>query len=106
MEITQEEKDGVSIVRLSGEVDMRSSPELREALLTVTQAKPPRLIVSLERVPYIDSAGIATLIECFKNVRHYGGRFSLVGVNENIYPVFEMARLSDVFDLQRDVTLD
>ena len=106
MEISREEKDGAVVVRLTGEVDMRSSPELREELLGVTRTQPPRVIVSLEHVRYIDSSGIATLIECFKNVHRYGGRFRLVGVNEDVYPVFELAHLTEVFDLRRDVTLD
>jgi len=106
MEITREEKDGLVVLRLTGEVDMRSSPELREELLGVLRGKPARVIVSLEHVRYIDSSGIATLIECLKNVKHYGGRFSLAGVNEDIYPVFELAHLTDVFELTREVKLD
>ena len=106
MEITREEKGGVSVVRLGGEVDMRSSPELRAVLLALAKDKAPHIAVSLEHVRYIDSSGIATLIECLKNVTRYHGAFTLIGVNDDIYPVFELAHLTEVFDLRRDETLD
>ncbi|HUW58777.1 MAG TPA: STAS domain-containing protein [Planctomycetota bacterium] len=106
MEFTREDRDGLTLVRLTGEVDMRSSPELRKGLLQVAKESVPHVAVSLEHVTYIDSSGIATLIECLKNVSRYGGKLTLIGVNEDIYPVFELAHLHDVFDLHRDVTID
>ena len=106
MEIARKDKDGLTLVTLSGEVDMRSSPELRKTLLQVAKESVPRVAISLEHVTYIDSSGIATLIECLKNVSRYDGELILIGVNEDVYPVFELAHLQDVFDLRRDVTLD
>ena len=106
MEFTREDKDGLTVVALKGEVDMRSSPDLRKGLLQVSKESVPHVAISLEDVSYIDSSGIATLIECLKHVSQYGGKLTLFGVNENIYPVFELAHLHDVFDLRRDVTLD
>ena len=101
MEITREDKPDVVIVKLSGDVDMRSSPHLREELRELTRARAPRIEVSLEGVTYIDSSGIATLIEGLKNAHPYQGRFTLTGVNDNIYPVFELAHLTSVFDIKR-----
>ena len=106
MEITQEEQNGAAVVRLKGDVDMRSSPALRETLGALAKQRAPKVVVSLEQVPYIDSSGIATLIECQKNVHRYHGGFRLVGVNDNIYPVFELAHLTQVFDIRRDAALD
>ena len=106
MEFSREDKDGITIMRLRGEVDMRSSPELRKALSQVTDESVPHVVISLEEVSYIDSSGIATLIECLKHVAQYGGKLTLIGVNEDIYPVFELAQLHQVFDLRRDTTMD
>jgi anti-sigma B factor antagonist len=106
MEITRESKNDAVVVRIKGDVDMRTSPELRQELQAVSKGNPTRVIVSLEHVGYIDSSGIATLIECLKNVHHQGGKLSLVGVNADIYPVFELAHLTEVFDIRRDATPD
>ena len=106
MEFTREDRKDVTVVSLKGEVDMRSSPELRAVLLKVAGQSVPKLAVNLEGVTYIDSSGIATLILCLKHVSQYGGRLLLIGVNEDIYPVFELAHLQDVFDLHRDMKID
>ena len=105
MEVSKEDINGAVVVNVSGEVDMRSSVDLRKALVEVTAKKQPHIAVSLEKVTYIDSSGIATLIDCLKNVAQYGGKLSLIGVNEKIYPVFELAQLVNVFDISRENTL-
>ena len=106
MKLEQKEEEGLIQVSLEGEVDMRSSPELRDELLAVAKKKIPRVAINLEQVSYIDSSGIATLIQCLKHVAEYGGKLTLIGVNDDIYPVFELSHLQDVFDLRREATID
>jgi len=106
MEFTREEKQDLTIVHLTGEVDMRSSPELRKELREVSDTSVPQVAINLQNVSYIDSSGIATLIECLKHVAQYGGKLTLIGVNDDIYPVFELAHLTDVFELKRDLSID
>lgn len=105
MEVTREDADGVTIVKVSGEVDMRSSVELRKELAVVAATSAQHVAISLQGVTYIDSSGIATLIDCMKKVSHYGGKLTLFGVNDRIYPVFELAQLVNVFDIRRENTL-
>ena len=106
MELNQKAQNGFVVVGVKGEVDMRTSPELRKYLLPMAKGPAPRVAVDLAGVRYIDSSGIATLIECLKNVSHQGGKFLLIGVNDDIYPVFELAHLLNVFDLRRDTKID
>jgi len=58
---------------------------------------PARLVVDLSRVTYIDSSGLAVLIEGMQNVEEYGGKLTLAGMNENVLSIFEMARLDQFF---------
>ena len=58
---------------------------------------PARLVVDLSRVTYIDSSGLAVLIEAMQNVEEYGGKLTLAGMNENVLSIFEMARLDQFF---------
>ena len=102
MEVKHEMTDEGTLVRVGGDVDMRSSPELRAVLLQACRQKDGRIIVDLADVRYIDSSGIATLVECLKNCGRRGGTLTLTGVNERIYPVFELAHLHTVFDIRRD----
>jgi anti-sigma B factor antagonist len=67
------------------------------ALGAMIDTKPQRLVVDLAKVTYIDSSGLAVLIEGMQNVEAYGGKFILAGIQENVKPIFEIARLDQVF---------
>ena len=89
--------DEPNVLPLEGEIDLHVSPRVAESLRTLTEKKPERLVVDLSRVTYIDSSGLAALIEGMQNVEAYGGKFVLAGVQENVRPIFEIARLDQVF---------
>ena len=82
---------------LEGEIDLHVSQGIAASLKTLTDAKPPTLVVDLSRVSYIDSSGLAVLIEAMQNVGAYGGKFALAGLQEGVRPIFEIARLDQVF---------
>lgn len=89
--------DEPNVLPLEGEIDLHVSPRVAASLRTLTEQKPARLVVDLSRVTYIDSSGLAALIEAMQNVEAYGGKFVLAGVQENVRPIFEIARLDQVF---------
>lgn len=103
MEISQREVGEATVVELSGDVDMHSSPEARRAFLALIDAKTPKIVVDLSNVTYIDSSGLATLVECVQGLSKYDGALRLVGVNEKIRDVFLLARLDKVFDIRDDL---
>jgi anti-sigma B factor antagonist len=73
------------------------------ALAAMIEKKPTRLVVDLSAVSYIDSSGLAVLIEGMQNVDAYGGKFILAGLQDNVKPIFEIARLDRVFIIFPDV---
>src|SRR5262245_37722558 len=86
-----------NVLPLEGEIDLHVSPRVAESLRTMIEPKPARLVVDLSAVSYIDSSGLAVLIEAMQNVEAYGGKFFLAGLQENVRPIFEIARLDQVF---------
>ena len=92
-----------NVLPLEGEIDLHVSPRVTAALATMIEKKPTRLVVDLSAVTYIDSSGLAALIEGMQNVDAYGGKFILVGLQENVKPIFEIARLDRVFIIFPDV---
>lgn len=86
-----------NVLPLEGEIDLHVSPGVAASLGALTAQKPKRLVVDLSRVSYIDSSGLAVLIEGMQNVEAYGGKFVLAGLQENVRPIFEIARLDQVF---------
>ena len=98
MEHAVREQQGVSIVSLSGEVDLETSPEARRVLLDcVGQGKP--LLVDLSAVTYIDSSGVASLVETYQAARADGGSFALVMISDAVRRVLQLARLDKIFSI-------
>jgi anti-sigma B factor antagonist len=89
--------DAPNVLPLEGEIDLHVSPRVTAALGAMIEQKPERLVVDLSAVSYIDSSGLAVLIEGMQKVEEYGGKFVLAGLQEKVRPIFEMARLDQVF---------
>lgn len=100
--INCETQDGCSLIRLSGEVDLSWSQQVREAVLAAL-AESRRVGVVLSEVSYIDSSGIAALVEGFQNARSNGSGFALVAVSDAVRAVLELARLDRVFPIVADI---
>jgi anti-sigma B factor antagonist len=91
--------DNISIIDCSGDVDLYSSPTLRQALLADIKAGGPCVLVNMTDVAYIDSSGIATLVEGLQLTRQTKTRFGLFGLRPNARSVLELARLHKVFTI-------
>ena len=96
-------KETPNVLPLDGEIDLHVSPEVAKSLKSIIANKPKQLVVDLTKVTYLDSSGLAVLIEGMQDVREYGGRFGLAGVQEDVKLVFDIARLDQVFDIYPDV---
>ena len=92
-----------NVLPLDGEIDLHVSPEVAKSLRTMIETKPKQLVVDLTKVTYLDSSGLAVLIEGMQNVQKYGGKFGLAGVQEDVKHVFDIARLDQVFEIYPDV---
>ena len=86
-----------NVLPLEGEIDLHVSPRISAALGAMIERKPARLVIDLSGVSYIDSSGLAVLIEGMQNVEAYGGKLVLAGLQESVRPIFEIARLDQVF---------
>ena len=98
MEIRLEDKPPFRIVSLSGDVDLHSSPQAREAILQGLKAGGP-LLVELSAVTYMDSSGVASLVEGYQTARKHGVAFGLVAVAKPALAVLKLARLDKVFPI-------
>ncbi len=99
MEIETQDIGNAFLVHVSGEVDMSNSPTVRETLIDLTEQKVRAIVVNLEKVTYMDSSGIATLVEGLQEANSYGGKFRLASLSPKVMQVFELARLTDVFEI-------
>lgn len=96
------EEQGVVVVDLSGDVDLDSSSKVRQTLLDYV-ARKRDVLVDLSAVRYIDSSGIASLVEAYQSARRGKTHFALVAVSEAAMRVLELARLDRVFAIHGTV---
>jgi len=96
------EQQGAVVVSFQEDVDLDSSPHTREILLELVKRNQP-VIVDLSGVTYIDSSGVASLVEALQTARKRGQKFSLAAVSEVALRVLRLARLDAVFTIHETV---
>ena len=100
MEIATREAGNATIVDITGDITLYNSPEVRRVLLDLLKTKHvPRVVVNLEKVKYIDSAGVASLVEGLKTSRDLKSGFALYGLSKMTREVLELTRLIKVFEV-------
>lgn len=93
---------GTVVVTPSGEIDYSEAPVFREALRRVSEGRPAKLIVDLSRVAYMNTPGVATLVEALQLAKKNKTRLVLAGLTERVSAVFDIARLTRVFEIAPD----
>jgi len=99
VEIRKSEENGARILQIEGEIDLHASPALRAELHSFVETKTPLLLVDFSAVAYIDSSGLATLIEYVRDSKPFGGKFALFGLQPKVKMVFELVRLNELFTI-------
>ena len=100
LHIDTKTREQTCIIDVRGEVDLYSSPKMREAIFSAMKQRPlPTIIVDLTHVTYTDSSGIATLVEGLQISQERQARFKLVGLSQAVLEVFQLARLETVFEI-------
>ncbi len=100
MKVSTRHVQNATIVDVVGEVDLHASPELRKVLLEVLREKPAsHVLVNMQGVSYIDSSGVAVLVEGLKTSAAADGRFALYGLGPGVREVLELTQLLPVFEV-------
>lgn len=102
MECVTRQQGEFTIVVLAGEVDLHYSPTARKYILDNLRQN-RHVLVDLSAVKYIDSSGIASLVEGFQMARKNQLQFGLVGVSDAASQVIKLARLDKVFPIAETI---
>lgn len=104
LRIEQTVAEGKAVLRLQGEVDLRTSPRLREALLDMAQMHDTVLLIDLSGVDYMDSSGVGTLVFIKREVEKQKRRLVLVGLQPRVRSVLEITHLDKFFTIADSVS--
>jgi anti-sigma B factor antagonist len=100
LQISARHLDKTTILDVSGDIDLASSPDLRKALLReLRELRIPRVVLNLKAVEYVDSSGVASLVEGLKASRDVGSRLVLLGLNAAVREVLQLSKLTRIFEI-------
>ena len=98
--ISARQQGQTTILDVSGDIDFANSTEVRQWVLNeIRDSHTPRLLVNLSQVRYVDSSGVASLVEGLKASRDLGSRLILFGPNPSVREVLELSHLNKVFEV-------
>jgi len=104
LKFEREDRDDLhTLIHIIGDVTIHTSPRLREQLKPMYTSKMQEIHVALDQVDFMDSSGIATLVEGLQWSRLTGGRFVLSGLRDNVRDVFSLAKLDTIFDIEDSI---
>lgn len=100
IEISEQEEE--FRIAVSGDVDLYTSPELRKAILKGVNKQGKHVAVNLQQVTYMDSSGVATLVEGWKAASLLHLAFVLVAPSLSVMKVLQLSRLDTVFAIRTE----
>ena len=100
MQISARHMDKTTILDISGDIDLAHSSEVRRiVLIEFREKRTPRVILNLLEVSYIDSSGVASLVEGLKASRDVGSRLILFGLSPIAHEVLQLSKLLTIFEI-------
>jgi anti-sigma B factor antagonist len=98
---TRQLENGAAIVGLTGEVDVYTSPRLKQEIVDLLNQGYTKIIVDTTKVEYLDSTGLGVLIGGLKRARERDGDLRLICDSPRILRIFEITGLTKIFDIHR-----
>ncbi len=105
LEVQVEHRGDIAIVAPQGEIAYTEATVFRNAMKKVTEVKPARIVVDLGRVDYMNTPGLAVLVEALQSARKSKTRLVLCNINPKVKAIFQIARLNTVFEMTETLEL-
>jgi anti-sigma B factor antagonist len=105
MEVTTKQFKHCDLVSVKGRVDSATAPKLSEALDAIANESRFKVVIDMQELEYMSSAGFRALIAAQRNCKRFNrGEVVLTNVPENIHSALELAGFTALFKIFKDVT--
>jgi len=94
---TRTADNGITVVAATGRLDVAGAPMLKEAISEVVKNGPPRIVIDMGGVSFVDSTGLGSVISALKQIRGSQGELRLAAPNQQARVVLELTTLDRVF---------
>lgn len=90
-------------VKLAGEIDAYTAPELKNKFMNITEQPNPNITVDFTSVSYMDSTGLGVFIALLKSIKRTDGSLKFVGVSDRLKRLFDITGLTDILNLNSEI---
>jgi len=94
---TRPAANGVTVLAPTGRLDVAGAPALRDAIGDAVRNGPPKVVIDMEGVSFVDSTGLGSVIAALKQIRSSQGELRLAAPNQQVRVVLELTTLDRVF---------
>ncbi len=99
LRFTLERSGSLAVVGVAGRIDSSTSALFEEQMETVFAEAPDAVVIDLEQLDYMSSAGLRVLLMAAKRTKAQGQRLLLCGLSPNIREVFDISGFSAIFEI-------
>lgn len=100
MKIEMCPKGDVIICNIEGDIDINTAPEAKKVFDKIAHDRQKKILFNMEKVAYVDSSGLATLVAALKGFKGSGGRLKLINLTTKVKSLFEITKLEKLFDIR------
>ena len=101
LETSLRHRDNVPVLDVSGEIDIYTTPQFKEAVSAAIEENQPSIIINMSDVKYMDSSGFGTLLSATKRLRPMNGTLYLAACNDAITRMLQITRLNTIFGVYK-----
>lgn len=99
MDIKVRHMENVTVLELAGSLDVSNAHQIRQTLIDAASGESAQVVVNLRDLYFVDSSGLATLVQGLKRAREHQGNLCLCSLQSPVRLIFEMTRLDKVFEI-------
>jgi anti-sigma B factor antagonist len=101
-EISESEREGISVLSLKGRLTVGEASRVREKVNELLASGRINVILDLKHVDYIDSTGLGSMVICFTTLKKAGGALKLLNLNKRNIELLLLTKLSTIFEIFSD----
>lgn len=94
------EKDDQLLIKLAGDLDIYSEDEFRDFIEKNLENIDRRLVIDIDDLDYLDSTGLGLFMKVYKLAKENGQDFKVINPKENIYKLFKITDLTEIFNME------
>ncbi|HDL02854.1 MAG: hypothetical protein DRP46_11275 [Candidatus Zixiibacteriota bacterium] len=99
MELSRKDHENVTIISLSGRLDLGTGGKLKEEVKKVLESGKTSIHLNLVNVEFVNSSGLGALVSIMKEIRIYRGRLTLSDLEDYVQEIFDITQLSHIFEI-------